>query len=92
MNLSLRWNNQTPNNVRDAKVELQINGLAYNENSVSVSRGFYNSSEKKIVWNASSADSLENIDSGKSGDVQCSFSTVDSLPVNNINDKDFLIV
>lgn len=90
--VSLQWNNQMPENIRDARVELEITGNAHKEDSIFASQGFYSTSEKKVIWNSSSAELLRNINSGQSGEVQCGFSAIDALPISGVNDKNFSIL
>lgn len=86
------WVNNLSDYVRNAQIELEIIGGAHDERSVSINKGFYRTSDKKIIWNSSSLADLTSIVPGKSGAAKMSFSIKNPLPIKNINDKNFFII
>jgi hypothetical protein len=87
--VDLQWMNNLTGNIRDGQIELEIKGIACNEQSISISQGSYRAIDKKIIWNSSSLPDLASIGSGASSKAQFSFSIKDPLPVSTINDKNF---
>lgn len=92
LRVDLQWLNNLTTNIRDAKIELEIKGRAQNEQSISVSQGFYRTFDKKIIWNTSSMPELASIDIGETGRAQFNFSVKDSLSLVSLNDKNFSII
>lgn len=89
--VDLEWVNNLLAEVRDAQIETEIEGEAYDPRTLSVSRGFYRSSDDKIVWNPSTLGGLGAISSGKSGKSQLSFYLQNPLPDHGPEDKDFSV-
>lgn len=89
--VDLQWINNLTGNIRDGQIELEIKGIACNEQSISISQGSYRAVDKKLIWNSSSLPDLASIGSGASGRAQFSFSIKDPLPVSTINDKNFSV-
>ncbi|MBI4692276.1 MAG: hypothetical protein HY773_02465 [Candidatus Terrybacteria bacterium] len=92
LRIDLQWLNNLTTHLRDAKIELEIKGRAQNEQSISVSQGFYRTLDKKIIWNTSSMPDLASIDIGETGRAQISFSINDSQSLANLNDKNLSII
>lgn len=89
--VDLKWTNNLLSSIKDAKIELEVTGEAYDQRSVSVAKGAYRSYDNKAVWTASSLSDLASIASGSSGRTQISFSVKNPLPVYKQGDKNFSI-
>ena len=89
--VDLEWVNNLFSSVKDAHIELEIKGEAYDQRSVSVTRGSYRSYDNKIIWNSASLKSLAAIAPGSFGKAQLGFSVKNPLPVYKQGDKDFSI-
>lgn len=87
--VDVEWVNNLSDYIRNAQIELEVTGNIHDERSISASKGFYRTSDKKIIWNSSGLNDLASIASGGSGRARLSFSIKDPLPVRNINDKNF---
>ena len=87
----LVWRNNLSVPVHNATLRVKIKGKALNEKSISISNGFYRTFDKSIIWNSSSLPQLDLIGPGETGRAQFSFSILDPLPVNGVNDKNFTI-
>lgn len=87
--VDLRWLNNLPTAVRDAKIEAEIKGLALDESSISIEKGFYRPFDKKIVWNSSTYPEFNSIAPGQKGFARFNFSLQDILPANTTSDKNF---
>ena len=88
----LQWMNNLPINVRDTNIELEFKGDVLNEQSISVTKGFYRAADKKIIWNSSSFPEIASIPPGGTGKVQFNFSIKDSLPVETAVNKNFSLI
>jgi len=89
--VDLRWTNNLSSSIKNAQIELEINGEAYDQRSVSVARGAYRSYDNKAVWNPSSLSELASVASGSSGRAQLGFSIKNPLPIYKQGDKNFSI-
>ncbi|MEK7130899.1 MAG: hypothetical protein AAB924_00835 [Patescibacteria group bacterium] len=89
--VDLRWTNNLSSSIKNAQIELEINGEAYDQRSVSVARGAYRSYDNKAVWSPSSLSELASIASGSSGRAQLGFSVKNPLPIYKQGDKNFSI-
>ena len=89
--VDLRWANNLSSNIKNAQIELEIKGEAYDQRSVSITKGAYRSYDNKVVWNSASLKDLAAIAPGSSGKAQLGFSIKNPLPVYKQGDKDFSI-
>ncbi len=85
------WKNNLTTEVRDAVIEIQIKGKAWNEKTISVSNVFYRGTDKILIWNSSSAPDLKLIKPGDIGREKFSFAISEPLPINTSADKNFVI-
>jgi len=70
----LTWTNNLSTSITDAVIEAKIDGQALDKFSVSVDRGFYNSTTNTIIWNKTSYNDLASIEPGETGRMSFSFS------------------
>jgi len=89
--VDLGWVNNLSSSIKDAQIELEIKGEAYDQRSVSVTKGAYRSYDNKAVWNSASLKDLLSIAPGSSGKAQLGFSIKNPLPIYKQGDKDFSI-
>ena len=89
--VDLTWVNNLSSSIKDAQIELEIKGEAYDQRSVSVTKGAYRSYDNKAVWNSASLKDLASIAPGSSGKAQLGFSIKNPLPIYKQGDKDFSI-
>jgi len=89
--VDLGWVNNLSSNIKDAQIELEIKGEAYDQRSVSVTKGAYRSYDNKAVWNSASLKDLISIAPGSSGKAQLGFSLKNPLPIYKQGDKDFSV-
>jgi len=71
---SLSWTNNLSTQIKDAVIEVKIEGDVLNKFSINVDRGVYNSSSNTIVWNKNTMPELGTIKPGKTGRMTFSFS------------------
>ena len=72
--VDLMWVNNLSSSIKDAQIELEIKGEAYDQRSVSVTKGAYRSYDNKAVWNSASLKDLASVAPGSSGKAQLGFS------------------
>src|SRR3989339_51507 len=89
--VDLRWANNLSSNIKNVQIELEIKGEAYDQRSVSVTKGAYRSYDNKAVWNSASLKDLASIAPGSSGKAQLGFSIKNPLPIYKQGDKDFSV-
>lgn len=89
INAELQWMNNLPVNVRDTNIELELKGDVLNEQSISVTKGFYRATDKKIIWNSSIFPEIASIPPGGTGKIQFNFSIKDPLPIETAVNKNF---
>jgi hypothetical protein len=73
----VRWTNNLPDPIEDARIEVKLSGEALNRFSVSAERGFYRSVDNTIVWDQETNPTLATIPAGGAGTVSFSFSSLD---------------
>ena len=89
--VDLGWVNNLSSSIKNVQIELEIKGEAYDQRSVSVTKGAYRSYDNKAVWNSASLKDLASIAPGSSGKAQLGFSLKNPLPIYKQGDKDFSI-
>lgn len=72
--VDVTWVNNLPTKVIDASIEAVIIGEAFDKSSVSVDRGFYDSSKNSVTWNKDSIPELYSLETGQSGRMSFTFS------------------
>lgn len=71
----IEWKNNLPSRILNGEFILTISGAIVDEESVNVSKGFYQSSNNSIVWNQTTDRTLSLIEPGESGSGRFSFKT-----------------
>lgn len=77
------WSNNLNSNLTDMEVEVLINGIALNKNSISVNKGFYNSLKNIISWNRKTLPELVSVSPGQKGNLSFYFEVVDLSYISN---------
>lgn len=85
VNAEVSWKNNLPQAVRNASVEIGLDGLAIDERTISVIGGFYRGSEKRVIWSPSSLKELTILEPGQSGGAQFSFNVLDAVSLARQN-------
>lgn len=79
LNIVIDWQNTLPTKINNAAIEVKINGSAADQRTIAVSKGFYRSFDKTLVWNQSSSPDLSSIDPLGTGKAQFKFSILNPL-------------
>lgn len=80
LSVIIDWQNTLPTKINNAAIEVKINGSAADQRTISVSKGFYRSFDKTLVWNQSSSPDLSGIDPLGTGKAKFKFSILNPLP------------
>ena len=83
--VEVSWKNNLPQAVRNATIEIELEGESIDERSILVIDGFYRGSDKKAVWSPSSMSGLSVIEPGQSGRTQFSFKALDAVSLSKKN-------
>ncbi len=65
----ISWKNTLDVPVNDTEFSLKINGDLIDQKAISVDRGYYNSSQSRIIWDKQSYPDLGDISPGTSGQL-----------------------
>ena len=87
----VEWINNLTTQIRDATLEVKLQGAALSEASISVADGSYRATDKTLVWNASSLPDLSSVEPGGGGKARFSFKVLSNLPIVKSADKNFII-
>lgn len=77
--------------LRDVIISEKLIGDALNFSTLNLSGGSYNSETHTITWKAVDYPELKNLGPGESGTIEFAIRMKDPLPVNNENNKNFII-
>ncbi|MFZ3011677.1 MAG: hypothetical protein WA060_01605 [Minisyncoccia bacterium] len=69
VNAEIRFVNNSDTKINDLEISAKILGNAFNDRTVIVQGGFYDSSKDTITWNKNSQNRLREIDPGETGSV-----------------------
>jgi hypothetical protein len=90
VNVEINWENNLPTNIANLEIEAKLSG-DFNENSVFVDKGFYNSINNTITWNEQGNPAFDSISPGQSGTVSFKFTSSDPL-INSLSNPEASIV
>jgi hypothetical protein len=81
INALINWHNNLAYEVSDVSITVKINGNAYDESSLRVTNGLYNSIDNTIIFNKATDKTLAILEPGTSGASRFSF---DSFSVKSV--------
>ncbi len=73
---TVEWQNNLTDSVSNLEIQLAFKGAVLDKNSIESFDGFYQSSDKAIIWTKAQVPSLESIPPGGSGVLHFAFTTV----------------
>ena len=82
--MNITWRNNLPVRVTDGIVEVVLGGAALDKTSVTAQNGFYRSSDSTVVWDKRTVPALAQVESGATGEVAVSFSSLDAPTLASI--------
>ena len=87
----INYKNEGSQGLRDVIVTENIDSPILDYASLEIVGGSFDAANKKITWNAAGYPELKNLQPGKSGTISFNIKIKDVIPVNNNNDKNFVI-
>lgn len=87
----IKWKNNLPVIVRNALIEVEMEGQTIDWRSVRPNAGTFDGASRKVVWNAFTNPALRFLDPGTEGSVSMSVRMVDPLPIKGFADKNFTV-
>lgn len=88
----INWKNNLPTRVTDLEMTAKITGNAYNENSLTIGSGFYDSLNNEIIWDKSNTNGFMAVEPGDSGTVSFNLSPVPLYSGNTLLESPSVIV
>ena len=89
MDAEVNFKNNLPVSIQNAVVEVFFEGTGLNERGIRVPDGNYRSSTRSVLWNATSAEILRNLNPGDGGSFRMQFSFLNPMPLRSSEDKNF---
>ncbi len=92
LDYEIYYKNTGQTSLRNAVVTVEIfGGNILDFSKIDISKGSYNSSEKRITWKASDISALSVLNPGEEGKIKFSVPVLERIPVENENDKNFSV-
>ena len=92
LRFEINYKNQSVSGVTDAIVTEKLDSPVLDYSTLATdSGGAFDQSTNTITWKASDYPNLANLDPGQGGTIKFSIKVKDSIPVQSINDKNFII-
>ncbi len=79
ISVNVNWKNNLPDEIKNAILEVKLDGSSLDLGSLAADRGSYSESQKSIIWNSSTYDKFKDIKSGDSGSVSFAFKIKNNL-------------
>jgi len=73
----ITWRNNLPDVIANVVVEAHLSGSGFDKSRVSVTKGFFNSSNSNITWDKSIDSALSSISPGETGQLSFTFTPKD---------------
>lgn len=91
LSVNIHWKNNLPVAVKNAVLEVGLEGGGWDNKTVYAGRGFYRGGDNTLVWNSSSNSTFAYLGAGQEGDLSFSLDILKNLPVKQANDVNFAI-
>lgn len=87
----ITYKNEGNVGLRNVIVKEELNSSVLDYTTLNMEGGYYDSKEKTIIWKAPDYKDLKNLSPGQSGTIKFDIKIKEILPINNENDKNFII-
>ena len=87
----ITWTNNMPVRVADGEIEVKLKGAALDKFSISVDKGFYNSSDNTITYSRETNSDLALLKPGESGRVTFSFASLSGSSGNVFKNPEIIL-
>lgn len=91
LNFVITYKNEGDVGLRNIIVKEELSSPALDYATLNIEGGYYDSKEKNIIWKTPDYKQFKNLAAGQSGTIRFSIKVKKALPINNENDKNFLI-
>lgn len=91
LNYRLKYRNTTSYTIDEITITVKFDTPTIEPASVTVQKGYYDSSAGILSWNASSLKDLESLSPGEEGELEFTARVVNRLPINDSGDKNFVV-
>lgn len=89
--VNIHWKNNLPVAVKNAVLEVSLEGGGWDTKTVYADRGFYRGGDNTLIWNSSSNPTFAYLSAGQEGDLSFSLDVLKNLPVKQASDVNFAI-
>lgn len=91
LRFTITYKNEGTLGLRNVVIKEELDSPVLDYATLNMEGGYYDSKEKTITWKASDFKQLSNLSPGQSGTIKFDLKIKNILPINNENDKNFLI-
>jgi uncharacterized repeat protein (TIGR01451 family) len=91
LNFQVYYKNEGDTGLKDVIITERIDSPILNYGSLDTQGGAFDMGNKIITWKASDHPQLRNLQPGQGGVVGFSINVKDSIPMNNANDKNYVV-
>ena len=91
LNFQIYYQNTSQEILKNITIKSKLSGIGFDFSSIQITKGFFDSAQKEIVWNSNSYPKLSVLNPGDNGMVNFSIKIKKYIPVNNWQDKNFNI-
>ena len=91
LNFTINYRNDGVIGLRDVIVKETIDSPVVDYKSLDAQGGSFDAASKTVTWKASDHPTLQNLQPGQSGTIGFSIKIKDAIPMNNANDKNYVV-
>lgn len=91
LHYKIKYENTADVEISSVIIGSKLEGDVFDFASLNIKKGFFNSLTNTIIWNTASLPQLALLSSHSEGEVEFSIKIKDKLPINNFNDKNFIV-
>lgn len=88
---TIRYRNNSTSNLIGLNLEVKLEGEMYNLETLNTNGGFYDSSNRTILWNAAVAPDFSTLPPNKSGEIKFFVKIKDSFPSGGVVGRNFFV-
>jgi len=89
--VSVIWKNNLPVSVKNAVLEMKLDGTAFDYGSMSVQNGSYRGSDRTIIWNPSFYPTFSFLQPMQEGELKFRTKILKNIPIENFGDINFKV-
>lgn len=89
LDITVFWKNNLPASVKNAVLEVKLDGAVLDYSKISVNRGFYRSGDRTVIWNASSDSDFALLEPEQEGEASFKINILPAPPAEAANNFNF---